>query len=184
LIPGHDDVPDTDLAGILDDLKRGYDGDAWHGPPLSTVLEGVTPEIASARPIPTGHSIWEIVAHVAAWDDVVVKRIAERRAIESPDTGDFPPVTETTPEAWAEALSELHRQHSRIVETVSGLDEARLGETVAGKGYSTAHMIRGVAQHMAYHAGQIALLRKLADAQGVVPASSVMARTAGNTAST
>jgi uncharacterized damage-inducible protein DinB len=165
LILEDDDVSDSDLAGILDDLNRGYNGDAWHGPPLRTVLDGVTPEVASAHPIPTGHSIREIVAHLAAWDDGVAKRITERRSIESPDRGDFPPVTETSAEAWAEALSELQRQHSRLVETLSRLDEARLGETVARKGYSTAHMIRGVAQHLAYHAGQIAMLRKLVDAQ-------------------
>jgi uncharacterized damage-inducible protein DinB len=159
-------VPDHDLEGILDDLNRGYDGDAWHGPPLRKVLEGVTAEVAYARPIPNGHSIWEIVAHLAAWDGVVVDRIVERRAIETPESGDFPPVTESDSEAWAEALRELDRQHARLTETFSGLDEMSLGEAVAGKNYSAAHMIRGVAQHTAYHAGQIALLRKLTEAQG------------------
>jgi uncharacterized damage-inducible protein DinB len=158
-------MSDHEIDGIIDDLKRGYDGDAWHGPPLRKVLEGVTAEIASARPIANGHIIWEIVAHLAAWDEVVAGRISDRRAIEVPDRGDFPPVTETDPEAWTEALREMDRQHSRLIATVSGLDESNLSETVAGKGYSTAHMIRGVAQHMAYHAGQIALLRKLAEAE-------------------
>jgi hypothetical protein len=35
-------------------------------------------------------------------------------------------------------------------------------------------MIRGAAQHMAYHAGQIALLKKLATARGTDPASQWM----------
>jgi hypothetical protein len=35
-------------------------------------------------------------------------------------------------------------------------------------------MIRGVAQHMAYHAGRIALLKKLATARGIGPASQWM----------
>jgi uncharacterized damage-inducible protein DinB len=161
--PGADAVPNNNPEGILDDLRRGYDGDAWHGPPLRKVLDGVSAEIAHARPVPNGHSIWEIVAHLAAWHGVVADRIVERRAIETPEGGDFPPVTESDPEDWAEALRELDRQHARLVEAVSALDEARLGETVAGKNYSTAHMIRGVAQHMAYHAGQIALIRKLAE---------------------
>jgi hypothetical protein len=65
----------------------------------------------------------------------------------------------------------LHRQHLRLVEIVSGLDEVRLGETVAGKAYSTAHMIRGVSQHMAYHAGQIALIKKASEARRIDPVS-------------
>jgi uncharacterized damage-inducible protein DinB len=157
-------VPTHDPEGILDDLRRGYEGDAWHGSPLRKILDGVTAEVAYARPVSNGHSIWEIVAHLAAWDGVVADRIAERRAIETPDSGDFPAVTECSDEAWAEALRELERQHARLAKAVEGLDEAALGETVAGKNYSTAHMIRGVAQHMAYHAGQIALLRKLVEA--------------------
>jgi uncharacterized damage-inducible protein DinB/GNAT superfamily N-acetyltransferase len=159
-------VSNHDLDGILDDLRRGHDGDAWHGSPLVKVLVGITAEVAYARPVPNGHSIWEIVAHLAAWDGVVADRIAERRAIEWPDNGDFPSVTESSQEAWAEAMRELDRQHERLIEAVSALDEASLGETVAGKNYSTAHMLRGVMQHVAYHAGQIALLRKLAEACG------------------
>jgi hypothetical protein len=105
------------------------------------------------------------VAHLAAWDGVVADRIAERRAIETPESGDFPPVIESESEAWAAAPRELDRQHARLVEAVSALDEARPGETVAGKNYSTARMIGGVAQHMAYHAGQIALIWKIAEAR-------------------
>ena len=64
-----------EFDGILDDLERGYDGDAWHGPAPRKVLDGVMPEVASARPIPAGHSIWEIVARLAAWEDVVVRAL-------------------------------------------------------------------------------------------------------------
>jgi uncharacterized damage-inducible protein DinB len=162
---------DLELTGILDDLKRGFNGDAWHGPPLCKVLDGVTAESASFRPIPRGHSIWEMVVHLTAWVEVVGKRISEQRPVETPDNGDFPPVIDIGATAWRDALSELHHQHLRLVEIVSGLDEARLRETVAGKSYSTAHMIRGVLQHMAYHAGQIALIRRALAAQQVDPVS-------------
>jgi uncharacterized damage-inducible protein DinB len=158
-------VPEHDLAGIVDDLNRGYDGDAWHGPPLRKVLDGVTADVASAHPIPDSHSIWEIVVHLSAWDDVVTRRIAERRAIEAPDGGNFPPVIGSGADAWSDALRELDYQHARLVETVSNLNAERLDETVAGKDYSLAHMLRGVMQHIAYHAGQIALIRKLVVAQ-------------------
>jgi uncharacterized damage-inducible protein DinB len=159
-----DAMSDHEIAGIIDDLERGYDGDAWHGPPLRKVLDGVTAETATARPIPGGHSIWEIVLHLAAWEDVVRRRIIDRRPIETPARGDFPPMTHTHAAAWSDALSELDRQHRQLVETISRLKAAKLRETVAGKGYSVDHMLRGVTQHMAYHAGQIALIKKMADA--------------------
>jgi uncharacterized damage-inducible protein DinB len=163
---------DHELAGIIDDLKRGFNGDAWHGPPLCNVLDGVTADMASARPIPGGHSIWEIIAHLSAWDDVIGRRISESRAIEAPDSSDFPPVAKRGAAAWSDALSELHCQHSRLIEIVTGLDEARLRARVVGKDYSVDHMLRGVMQHMAYHAGQIALIRKLVVAQCPSPSAS------------
>jgi uncharacterized damage-inducible protein DinB len=157
---------DHELSGILDDLERGYNGDAWHGPPLRKVLDGVTAETASSRPIPGGHSIWEIVLHLAVWEGVVVRRIEENIPIESPDEGDFPLVGERTAAAWETALGLLDAQHDRLIQTVSALDPSRLREPVAGKDYTVDHMLRGVAQHMAYHAGQIALLKKLVEAKG------------------
>jgi uncharacterized damage-inducible protein DinB/GNAT superfamily N-acetyltransferase len=154
-------MTDPSIVELLDDLERGYNGDAWHGLPLRKVLDGVTAEAAHARPISGAHSIWAMVAHLAAWDGVVADRIAEQRAIEWPDNGDFPAVNDISPDAWNEAIRELDRQHARLIEAVSALDATRLGETVAGKNYTTAHMLRGVMQHISYHAGQIALLKKL-----------------------
>ncbi|MDG3005066.1 DinB family protein [Paludisphaera mucosa] len=151
----------AELEGLIDDLRRGYDGEPWHGPSLRKVLEGVTAEAADARPVPGGHTIRELVAHLAAWDDVVARRIAERRAMEEPDVGDFPAVVGAGPEAWAADFRELDARHAALLDVLADLDPARLPETVAGKDYSIAHMVRGAAQHMAYHAAQIGLLKKL-----------------------
>ena len=41
------------------------------------------------------------------------------------------------------------------------MDPARLDETVPGKDYPVAVMLHGTTQHYAYHAGPIALLKKL-----------------------
>ncbi|WZO97979.1 DinB family protein [Isosphaeraceae bacterium EP7] len=156
-------MPAQDLAVYVDDLARGYDGDAWHGPPLRKVLEGVTAEIASARPIPGGHSIRQIVVHLYSWDDVVVRRIEENCVIEAPDGGNFPPPEGTGPDAWQDDLSRLDLWHARLLKTVLHLDASRLESRVAGKEYTIGHMLRGAVQHMAYHGGQIALLRKLSE---------------------
>jgi hypothetical protein len=151
----------TEAARIDDELQRAYDGECWHGPPLREVLSGVTAEVAARRHPALAHSIRAIVNHVAAWVEVVRRRITERRAITLPDAGDFPPVTDTGPAAWEAALAELDRQQRLLREVVAGLDAARLDEVVPGKDYPVAVMLHGTAQHFAYHAGQIALLKKL-----------------------
>jgi hypothetical protein len=39
-----------EVTRIVDQLKRAYDGDAWHGPSVRGVLEQVDAQMASARP--------------------------------------------------------------------------------------------------------------------------------------
>jgi hypothetical protein len=159
---GGTEMPMTgELARIDDELRRAYDGDCWHGPPLREILKGVTAATAAARHPQPVHSIWGLVNHLAAWVEVVALRIVERRPIESPDAGDFPHVTETGDTAWAAALDDLDRRHRELLAAVAGLDEARLGAIVPGKDYPVAVMLHGTVQHYAYHAGQIALLKKL-----------------------
>ena len=148
-------------ARIDDELRRAYDGDCWHGPPLREVLKGLTATSARALHPQLAHSAWALVNHLAAWVEVVALRVIEHRAIATPDAGDFPPVTDTSEGAWAAALDNLDRRHRRLLDVIAGLDPARLDETVPGKDYPTAVMLHGTAQHYAYHAGQIALLKKL-----------------------
>jgi hypothetical protein len=104
----------SELARIDDELRRAYDGDAWHGPPLREVLEGVTAEVAAFRHPAPAHSIWGIINHLAAWAEVAALRLTERRAVEQPAAGDFPSVTDTSAGAWEKALDELDRQHRSI----------------------------------------------------------------------
>jgi hypothetical protein len=40
------------------------------------------------------------------------------------------------------------------------IDEARIEETSPGRTYPNYVLLHGVVQHLAYHGGQIALLRK------------------------
>ena len=88
----------SELANIIGELKIIHrSGDAWHGPALRDVLTGLTPDEA-ARPLPNAHSIWEIVLHIAGWEEVFLRRL-EGLLAASPEGGDFPHVAEATGEA-------------------------------------------------------------------------------------
>ena len=150
-----------EIATILDELNRAYNGDCWHGPPLREVLSGVTAAQAAATHPQLALSAWALVTHLAAWVGVVADRITRREPIEWPDAGTFPPVSDTSEQAWAAALDDLDRRHRKLLDILAGLTAAKLDATVPGKSYPVAVMLHGTAQHYAYHAGQIALLKKL-----------------------
>ena len=149
----------SEIANILDELRRIHAGDAWHGPSLKESLDGVRAEQAAARPVAGAHSIWEIVRHITVWENVFSLRL-EGHPVTEPEEGDFPPVEETSQEAWAEALRQLDGCHERLLQAVAGLDDSALPEKVPGKDYSTRFLLDGVIRHHVYHAGQVALLKK------------------------
>jgi uncharacterized damage-inducible protein DinB len=144
---------------IADQLRRAFDGSAWHGPALLELLQDVDAATASAKPLHDVHSIWELVLHIAAWDNAASVRLTGQ--ICQPEGEDnFPPVPEVTEAAWQEAISSAKRTHAALIKTVKALPNSRLRDRVPGKRYDFYHMLHGIVQHELYHAGQIALLKK------------------------
>ena len=149
----------SEPALIAEQLRRAFEGDAWHGPALLELLQDVDAATAAARPLPDVHSIWELVLHVAVWDGAALHRLAGEK-FQSEGTANFPLVPKPTPAAWRKAVAHAKRTHDTLVKTVAALPESRLRERVPGKKYDFYHLLHGVAQHELYHAGQIAILKK------------------------
>jgi uncharacterized damage-inducible protein DinB len=153
----------SEATRIADQLHRAFAGEAWHGDSVFEILEGVTAARAAARPIKNAHTIWELVLHIAAWDGAVLRRMGGV-AVTLSDAENFPAVKDASDAAWREALAQVRRVHEDLVKTVAALPDSRLDEVVPGK--EGAHctfyyMLHGVVQHELYHAGQIALLKKV-----------------------
>jgi uncharacterized damage-inducible protein DinB len=152
----------SETARLADQIRRAFDGDAWHGDSLGELLGDVDAKKAAARPIKNGHSIWELVLHIAAWDDAVLRRTGGK-AVSLNDKQNFPPVKDTGEAAWRKAIEHAKRTHSELVQAVAAFPDSRLHEQVPGKTesyYNFFYMFSGIVQHELYHAGQIALLKK------------------------
>jgi uncharacterized damage-inducible protein DinB len=147
---------------ILTELRMAHDGEPWHGPSRAQVLADVSLEEAVRRPGVRGHSIWELVLHMRAWTREVARRVREG-SLGVPTEGDFPSVGEPSEEAWRAAVAGLDAAHAEVDAAVSAMDEGRLGEHVGGSAASATYrtMLHGLAQHDAYHTGQVAILKRI-----------------------
>ena len=156
----------SEAKRIEDQLWRALYGDAWHGPAVLELLDGIQAGIAAARPIRGLHSIWEIVLHIDAWHQAVFRRL-HGHAVELPPEQDWPAPGRQTAPAWRAALQLLHDNHQALCRAVGCLPDSQLPVQVPGKeqGHSVYHMLHGVVQHDLYHAGQIALLKKAVKAK-------------------
>lgn len=156
----------SEIDRIADELVRDQQGEPWHGSSARQVLGGVTAASAAARPIAGGHSIWELVLHITAWRGEVARRLEGGEPAE-PVEGDWPAVRETTEAAWASALARLEESHRKLVAALRRLPEDRLDRAVGrprdpslGPPVSYYVTLHGVAQHDAYHLGQVSLLKR------------------------
>ncbi len=157
----------SELSRIAAELERAYSGDAWHGPNMSVTLKGVRAFSANVRPIPTAHSIWELVRHLTAWNDIVRRRFLGELVKVSPEQ-DWPPVEDTSPEAWERDIAALHKSVQTFIADIKNAGrkpncDVILKKKVRGKTHNVYVMLHGAVQHNLYHTGQIAILRKAID---------------------
>ena len=150
-----------EISRIADQLKRAFEGEAWHGPAVLELLDGMNARAAAAKPVPGAHSIWEILLHIAAWDGAIRRRMGGQ-ALQLPPEQDWPPVNDTSETAWRKAVEDAKQRHAELIEAVLAMPEYRFPAQVPGKDYDFYHMLHGAVQHELYHAGQIALLKKAA----------------------
>jgi uncharacterized damage-inducible protein DinB len=149
----------TELERIHDQLKRAFEGDAWHGPSVREILAGITATQAAKRPIAGAHTIWEIVLHMTTWEDAVRRRALGEKVNVTPEQ-DWPGVTDSSESAWKAAIAGLEKGHAELRRTIGSLAESRLTEPLVPGGNNGYIQLHGIVQHDLYHAGQIALLKK------------------------
>jgi len=157
----------TEIERIVRELEHTHAGSPWHGPSRAAVLADLSIDEAARRPSANGHSIWALVLHMSAWTGEVARRVREGTPRE-PVEGDWPAPPKPTEEAWRSAVAGLERAHRDVVGAIRASAPGRLDERAgtgddspSGSGVTYRVMLHGLAQHDAYHTGQISLLKRL-----------------------
>lgn len=189
--PSPTDAPTTDaptsdarLAGLLRAVREAHAGGAWHGPALAEALALFDADDAAARPIPGAHTAWEIALHAAAWTGEVARRLAPGAVAGLPAPGDWPPMPDVRDAAaWSAARATADAALDACLAAAAAhlADPARLDHAVPrpadeapdgatpsdalGARHDVAGTLAGLAAHLAYHAGQLTLLRRAVDAE-------------------
>ena len=145
---------------IAQQMKQGFEKDCWAGPSLLEVLDGVDHKMASAKPIPNAHTIWEIVMHLIAGQSLMLRmitgEIAQRVA-----AGDWwYPVPRVTKANWTSTLARLKKQEKELEKAVAKFPDDRLETPLVEGGSSAYNNLHGHVQHTLCHAGQIVMLKK------------------------
>ena len=139
---------------ILTALEYSYLHDDWVNP-LSEALDGVSAEGAVWRPGPESKGIWDIVLHLAVWNENIIERMLTGEKCR-PAEGAWPAPPDVPDEAaWDAAKQRLWDSLEALRQYIEAnpLDEM---QGPYGMGDLFCRFI-----HNAYHIGQITKAREL-----------------------
>jgi hypothetical protein len=153
-----------EIETVLALVDEAFDHPSWHGTNLRGSIRGVDARAASWRPRAGRHNIWELVVHAAYW------KYAVRRRLTGEKRGSFAlqgsnwfvrPADGRDDSAWRADVRLLLREHELLRGVITTLHNGDLSRRTGGRRWTRAALIRGVASHDLYHAGQIQLLKRL-----------------------
>jgi hypothetical protein len=156
-------MPDPRIALLLDGIDEAFAGTSWHGPNLLGSVRRVRAREAAWRPASRRHNIWELTVHAAYWKYAVWRQLtgAPRGSFALDGSDWFAAPSPLAESAWKDAVALLLKEHRRLREAVAALPASALGKAPKGSRYTTVRIVRGIAAHDLYHAGQIQLLKRL-----------------------
>lgn len=159
-------MTDPRLELLITALEQAFERRSWHGTTLLGSVHTLSPEEATWRPGPDRHSIHELVVHAAFWKYRVWRYLSSDHDSHFDEKGsDWFVRTEDDAERWGDDLGRLRAWHSRLIAAARTFDAAHLDEE-AYDGYTYADLLRGIAAHDCYHAGQIGLVKRLQNGEG------------------
>jgi uncharacterized damage-inducible protein DinB len=144
----------TEINRIINTLKHTFEKNAWHGPAVLEVLEGITDEHAHQK-IGDSHSIIQLVTHMTAWRNYVIEKLNGNDAFELTDEQNFP-----DEKNWNQAVANLIASQQKLITALSTTSVEKLNEKVPGREFKFYVMLHGIIHHDVYHIGQIQLIKK------------------------
>ena len=148
----------NELQHILEEYDRAMHGDAWHGDPIWTILDGISSSCAAATPVCGVHSIWQLVMHMAFWERIALKRATG--PVKPEESLNFPATPAADEAAWQHTLDDFRESNREFRQHIMQLDPEKLDQKTPGGRRTYRADLLGLIEHHIYHAGQIAILRK------------------------
>jgi len=128
---------------------------------LQDALKGLPPELRGAKPAHVPYSIWQLVEHIriAQWDMLQFSRDANHQELKWPD--DYWP-KEAAPaneDVWRGSLTQINDDLEEFIELMEHADIYQ--PLQHGQGQSILREALQIADHNAYHVGEIVAVRRV-----------------------
>jgi uncharacterized damage-inducible protein DinB len=140
-------------------------GDGAHAN-LEAAVKDVPASLLGKRPQGAAHSLWEVLEHlrIAQWDILEFTRNAKHVSPEFPSG--YWPSAHPAEKAWDKSAEAFRRDLQAMAELVANESTDLFAPIPHGEGKTILREVLLVADHNAYHLGELVLLRRLLGAWG------------------
>ncbi len=147
---------------LRDHLVELLDGGSAHIS-FDQAVSGIPDDLRGKKPPGAPHSPWQILEHlrIAQWDILEFSRNPKHVSPEWPDG--YWPATETPPDksAWNKSVAAFRADLEAMKTLVSKRSTDLFARIKGGEGQTVLREALLVADHNAYHLGQLVLVRRL-----------------------
>ncbi|HTZ73009.1 MAG TPA: DinB family protein [Candidatus Aquilonibacter sp.] len=151
-----------DEKALRDQLSRALDWGEAHVD-WKKALKGVPAKAQGTRPKGVPHSPWELLEHVriATWDILEFSRDPNHKSPDWP-SGYWPKQPKPpNAAAWQKSVKALDRDLKQMQQLVQDPNTGLLASIPGGSGQTLLREILLLADHNAYHLGQLVFVRRL-----------------------
>ncbi|HZG76468.1 MAG TPA: DinB family protein [Paenibacillus sp.] len=146
-------------SALAKQMDMVYHRNHWHAS-LKDLLAAVTPEEAVKRPTQGGHTIFEIVHHLLYSAEEVTFRLRGREGQWDESRSWVETPSSLTDDDWQRTIRQYEEARQTFRDTAVGLGDEALLQAQPER-QSPYDLVQQLIHHEAFHAGQIAFLRRL-----------------------
>jgi len=101
-------IKHKELSYIITQLKGIYDGSPWYGKSIKNIISGIPARLAIKKPQGHPHSIFQILYHMAAWREFMLKKLVGEQSFDIKlDSKQDWPLSKGTPKTWRLVVQKL-----------------------------------------------------------------------------
>lgn len=138
---------------LLEQFRNAWNKEDWYAP-VSVAVEGLTAKQAMWKPADSVHSVGELAYHILFWSRSQLDHFngSKTPGFSGNNNETFTAFTEAS---WTSTVQQLNQCMADWEKAIETCDEAKLKKWASG--------IDHLNTHIAYHTGQIIVIRKLAN---------------------
>ena len=154
--------PTSALRKQLIDLLTGSNAHQ----PFEAAVKNLPAELRGVKPDKLPYSIWQLVDHIriAQWDILEFSRNPQHQSPPWPSGFWAKELAPQDDESWQQALEQIRQDRDAFVALLTDPQRDLYAPFIHGDGQNLLREVLLIADHTAYHVGEIIIIRRFLDA--------------------